>query len=1074
MRMIDAPFTSFWRAVRAATWVAWFFPLLASAQFPGGLPPPGFLPGGPARTTPLAPVDPTQPRHEAGLPFVQTFDRRDYRGHAQVWCGVADASGLLYFGNYAQVLVYDGQRWDNIAVPGATYIRSLALDLAGRLWVGGEGAIGYIDTRSPAPLVFVSLVDRLPAAAHSPGDVTLVLPFGDSVYLQSHTWLFRWRNDAFEGWPLPQNAPPSRAMIIEGELVVQNSLHGWRHITPEGLTRYTKPLPSLSPTRFALPLPDSRWLYGTIFNGLFTYDGKTTTPLVVAPKERFRSNFLFHGLQLRDGRVALTFLTGGAVILDADLSFRALIDEAAGLPTLAVNGAFADAHGSLWLCLGEGMARVSDTFAATWFRPPTPFGQIDADAFTRFHGRLLLGVAPELRSLEPPAQGIGAAKWEIQSVLGPRQGGRLGALLPAGDSLLIAAADGCYAWKENQSSVEILKRPGCTALLASVAQPGRFFVGHAGGIDTLRNADGKWVAEGTLATLGVGVRSLLEERDGALWAGLDDGQVARLTFPAAAATPGIETSGPAAGLPAAIGGMRIVAVSGQPLFATGRGLYRFDAVKKRFTPETRFGARFADGTTRVAALAEDGKGDLWIAPQPAGGSPMEGDVSLGRASRDGQWHALPVPDLARIGNVVGLRLETADGREVLWALGVSGILRVELDALRSLPAVGSTLLRSVTPVDDLRPLPRGGGEATLPNAKNSLRFRVAAPGLAGVTNVEFETEMSGLGQGARHLSATPEREFTNLAEGRYVFRSRAQAPGGEWTTPVEFSFLVLPPWWRSPWAYALWAVLAAGGVAGIVTLRTRALRHRTARLEETVAKRTGELHESNQELRRLHRLELDEKISAKLAEEKARLEMLRYQLNPHFLFNTLNSLYGLVAEHPTASQMVLGLSEFCRLTLMRGGDQPQSLTEELQMLDVYLRIEKVRWGDSLHIDISAAPGTEAAKLPAFLLLPLVENAVKHGGATSRAMLEVRVHARVGGDQRLEVEIANTGHWLPPGASRSASTGTGLENLRQRLARYYPDAHTFTHGSAEGWVTVKLNLPLQPQPDTPPTTSSATA
>src|SRR4051812_22447763 len=88
---------------------------------------------------------------EAGRPFVQLFGRADYRGHAQVWCGAVDARGLLYFGNYGQVLVYDGGQWDRIPVPGATYVRALALDARGRLWAGGPGMLGYIDTNVTAP-----------------------------------------------------------------------------------------------------------------------------------------------------------------------------------------------------------------------------------------------------------------------------------------------------------------------------------------------------------------------------------------------------------------------------------------------------------------------------------------------------------------------------------------------------------------------------------------------------------------------------------------------------------------------------------------------------------------------------------------------------------------------------------------------------------------------------------------------------------------------------------------------------------------------------------------------------------
>jgi LytS/YehU family sensor histidine kinase len=185
--------------------------------------------------------------------------------------------------------------------------------------------------------------------------------------------------------------------------------------------------------------------------------------------------------------------------------------------------------------------------------------------------------------------------------------------------------------------------------------------------------------------------------------------------------------------------------------------------------------------------------------------------------------------------------------------------------------------------------------------------------------------------------------------------------------------------------------------------------------------------------------------------------MLRYQLNPHFLFNTLNSLYSLVEEHPTAGQMVLRLSEFCRSTLTRDANHPQTLDDELHMLAAYLDIEKVRWSESLRVELDIDDAARAVRIPPFLLLPLVENAIKHGSQTSREILRVRITARLTSDDTLKIEIANTGHWLALGTSEAPSTQIGLKNLRQRLARSYPNAHTLHHESADGWVVVKLNL-----------------
>jgi sensor histidine kinase YesM len=253
-------------------------------------------------------------------------------------------------------------------------------------------------------------------------------------------------------------------------------------------------------------------------------------------------------------------------------------------------------------------------------------------------------------------------------------------------------------------------------------------------------------------------------------------------------------------------------------------------------------------------------------------------------------------------------------------------------------------------------------------------------------------------------------------------------------TPVAYSYVFL-----------LFEIAVAGVGLGLGTMVTRR--------DEAEA----QLAAINAELGRLHRLEFDEKIAARLAEEKARLEVLRYQLNPHFLYNSLNSIYGLLFENPAgAGEMVLRLSDFCRATLTGTPEELTSLGAEIAVLRTYVDVEKVRWGDKLQVEFDVARDVEPVRLPPFLLLPLVENAIKYGSRTSPGVLRLKIRAQRH-EGALGIEIANTGQWLPPDATRSDSTGIGLENLRQRLQRYYPDAHTFTTEAAAGWVVAKLRI-----------------
>ena len=214
---------------------------------------------------------------------------------------------------------------------------------------------------------------------------------------------------------------------------------------------------------------------------------------------------------------------------------------------------------------------------------------------------------------------------------------------------------------------------------------------------------------------------------------------------------------------------------------------------------------------------------------------------------------------------------------------------------------------------------------------------------------------------------------------------------------------------------------------------------------------------SNRELAKLRQFEFDEKITAQLSEEKSRLELLRYQLNPHFLYNSLNSIYGLLFENAKAAgEMVLRLSDFCRATLTDASDVLPTLEKEVAAMRSYLDVEKVRWQEKLKISINIAKNVETVRLPPFLLLPLVKNAIKYGGQTSPDVLELKIEA-TRNDETVHIKVSNTGHWLRADTSRPGSTGIGLENLSQRLQRYYPQNHRFTTEAKSGWVIAQISI-----------------
>jgi sensor histidine kinase YesM len=208
--------------------------------------------------------------------------------------------------------------------------------------------------------------------------------------------------------------------------------------------------------------------------------------------------------------------------------------------------------------------------------------------------------------------------------------------------------------------------------------------------------------------------------------------------------------------------------------------------------------------------------------------------------------------------------------------------------------------------------------------------------------------------------------------------------------------------------------------------------------------------------------QIDQRERLESQASTAQLAMLRYQLNPHFLFNTLNSISTLVLLRQTerANAMLARLSSFLRYTLVNEPTAQVTLAQEVETLKLYLEIEKMRFEDRLRPHFKIESETIGARLPSLLLQPLIENAIKYAVTPSEGGADIWVTARQEG-QAVRIEVADSGAGGEGTAiSGSPSTGVGLANIRDRLAQAYGGAHAFTtRKNDKGGFSVIVEIPF---------------
>lgn len=1011
-----------------------------------------------------------------GFPGIRSYLPRAYDSHNQVWTAKQGPDGVMYFGTNSEIVTFDGLIWRKIEVPGGAYMRAMDIDPQGTVWVGGVGELGRLGRNDQGRWGFTSLKPHLPPTIQDVGDLRRIHAMPDGVYFQTDAYLLRWRDEAqqFDVWEMHE--PYVTLAVRMADRLILSREAGW--MMPTTVNAW-EPVPGEpDPSHFMLlsqVASDGRggWWASAGRHGLQHYDGQSTTTVTGETAEFLNAGRLFGIARLPDGRLLFPMLGQGLLITTPDLTPLVHLTAENGLPSNTVICVTPISDSVVWVGTEQGIARLDLSPGLSRFSPLNGLERNGANAvirtergpmFATTHGPLILetGSSHTANPQFSPAIDIDD---------------KLNTFHPLADGGMLLGGLRSMWWVDADQQVHQLHSPSnISEILVHPRFPDHVFALHLTGIAIWRRDGATWSEHRPIAGVQGEFQSLETDDAGNVWFGSSNAGVGRLPYgDFAPGTALWDLPDPEAiryderhGLPPLRNRIRVRRIDGEPLFMTSFGLFRFDATTERFKPEARYGAAFADGTWATQRAVASPSGGVWIEARSALPAPEDSFRQIGK-SVDGQWLPLHVPNLEFVGRLDALECEIVDGDEILWLCGGEGVIRINVtqaqSSLSESPAAGPTVLHHVTSAaGQILPFDFTS-EAPLEIAAkhNSLRFHFGTPGLAGEIAAAHRSRLIGFVDGNLESNNTGERTFTNLPPGHYTFEVSGRTSDHHWSTSARAPFIVLAPWWRTTVAKLAYGMLFAAGLYTIVRWRTRRLERQRTALEELVTARTAELAHKAAALERLHELDRDEALAARLAAETARLELLRYQLNPHFLFNSLNSIRALVYSAPDAAgEMVSKLAEFCRRTLSRGGDEMVTVADELEMARHYLDIEQVRWQSGLAIELTIDETSRACKLPQNLLLPILENAIKYGGRTSPDLLRVNIETRLDAGI-LTCAVTNSGRWIKPDTNPfTDSTQIGLQNLRQRLHRHYGDTARLDHDdSIPGWVTVRFTLPCQP-------------
>lgn len=806
---------------------------------------------------------------QTGISYLTNFSPHDYKGHPQNWSIIQDKNGLIYIGNIPGVLQYDGKIWKLIPVDEENLSRSLAIDKNGRIYVGAQNNFGYLAPDSAGNMHFISLVNNIEGQDRAFTEIWKTHVTSHSIYFQAREKLFELKNDKIKVW-MPKTTFHLSFTVKDWLYVTQTGTGLMQVLEDTIIIAGNGEIFSDKLIYSMLPYENNKIFIGTRNHGLYLFDGISSVPFKTKADGFLMKNHHYTGVLLSNGDYALGTLRKGVIILDKKGNIKSLINKTSGLQDENVYASYLDNQDGLWLGLGNGISRVEVSSPLSVYQDASGL-KGNVEAIVRHNGVLYTAthqgvfyLSNELKIKDEergeievfkPVPGIKTQAWSLVSINENNQ-----------DMLLVSTSEGIYYISDNKANY--IRDGTSMSIHRSKKNPDRVFIGLNDGVGSIRLSKGKWINEGNINGFKDNTHMVVEGKNGDVWLATKGNGAYKVSFLNEFSTsPTIEHFDTSNGLPG--GRLNIFWVLNDVIFATPKGLYRYkksnnnSSSSKYFYPDYTFGKMFADGSRNVFYMYEDASGNVWM------NSKDENGVSMKK--HDGIYHWESVR-LKRIPKAAIWAIYN-DNNNLTWWGGPEGLVLYNSNIFKNYKVKYPVFIRNV--YVNSNKLIFGGnykdenGNITLiqpdyakPILKyenNSVKFNFSSPSLDYQSANTFKYLLDGFDENWSDWTFETYKEYTNLTEGNYVFKVKAQNIYDNESTEAVYEFKILPPWYRTIWAYIFYGFLFVGIIYIVVFFSILRLRKAKYRLEKIVRERTHEIVNQYKELEKVN-LEL-EKLS---------------------------------------------------------------------------------------------------------------------------------------------------------------------------------------------------------------------
>ena len=772
--------------------------------------------------------------------YIENYTQKDYGSSLftvspQNWDIEQDSLGRLYIANSSGVLLFDGLTWTMIPGTENTDLQNLAKTSEGVIYAGGKNELGNFKLDSLGNVVFNSLLPLLNDNKIIPGKIENVRASGSFTYFKSENGLIEFKNNEAVFYPIETDY--SRIELIHEEAVIQDN-HGHllklHHQKFDTLFSFGNKIESGIVS--IVNLSENEQLLFTSESGIFNrVDGNI---------KRWSTQFdkLISTVEIKEVinypklKVLAVATKGlGIQFIDYDGNIIRSLGTNRGLASNTIYGLFQDKNSDLWACLDNGISRIEYPSALSYFDNTNGLNGV-VNSVIEYDDLVYAGTTNGLYFLDQQNQfqriSVSDEVWDIKQIDG---------------TIWVASSSGLF--NIDHQNIKLITEVS-TRTLESSADKKRLWVGLSDGIGSIIRRNGVWEWQGNIKGVDHEVRTITIEHDSILWGAYE--RVSRVVLNGSLSEAVVaETMTEENGFLEEFYITESYKLRNQVYFGTGIGLFRYDLNQESFVTDSSFGHRFADKEHEAWAMAEDADHNIWVNSVGISGK------LIFKNNQVQSWDTLA---FARLSSTDVWRIVPINDKHRIYFCTTDGLFRFDQNVKKDHTVAYHTLINKVELKQDSVISFLGINDNSqsqspfLPYDLNDIRFSYTATSYNYDEKIQFQYILEEFDEDWSTWGTKSYKEYTNLPHGKYRFKVKAKNLYGVETKPVIYNFTVLPPWYRTYWAYSIALIFFISGVVVIDRLqRKRLFRKQQLRIQVQQQKLERERQISNK-LRKVDRL----------------------------------------------------------------------------------------------------------------------------------------------------------------------------------------------------------------------------